>query len=247
MGLRRIIRKAIWKLIVTEKPALNNIDDMYQCYPTMKVIAQLNPTIKDIADQSWYFLNGTYDNLISKRAKLYAPYHIFYSRVGAYTYIAINSRISETNIGRFCSIGPNLLCGYGIHPTNGLSTSPMFYSTMRQNGFSLSKTNKIQERKRIHIGNDVFIGANVTILDGVTIGDGAIIGAGAVVSKDIPPYAVAVGCPIQIIKYRFEPHIIEELLRIKWWYMNQHQLKLVEKYFNDPEAFIQAVKDLKVK
>ena len=65
--------------------------------------------------------------------------------------------------------------------------------------------------------NDVFIGANVTVLDGVTVGDGAVIGAGAVVSKDIPAYAIAVGCPIKIIKYRFSQDQIEALLKIKWY------------------------------
>ena len=114
----------------------------------------------------------------------------------------------------------------------------MFYSTLKQNGTSFSSTNKIEERKLIIIGNDVFIGANVTILDGVTIGDGAVIGAGAVVSKDIPAYAIAVGCPIQIIKYRFSEEQIEKLLKIKWWDFNSEKIKEVEKYFFDINEFI---------
>jgi acetyltransferase-like isoleucine patch superfamily enzyme len=52
------------------------------------------------------------------------------------------------------------------------------------------------------IGNDVWIGANCSILGGVTIGDGAIIGAGSVVTKDIPAYAIAVGNPAKVKKYR---------------------------------------------
>lgn len=63
----------------------------------------------------------------------------------------------------------------------------------------------------------VFIGANVTILDGVTIGDGAVIGAGAVVTKDIPPYAVAVGVPAEVKKYRFDEKTIQKLLASQWW------------------------------
>lgn len=85
----------------------------------------------------------------------------------------------------------------------------------------------------------VFIGANVTILDGVTIGDGAVIGAGAVVSKDIPPYAIAVGCPIRILKYRFEPEQIHKLLKIKWWEFEDDKLQDVERMFFDINEFIE--------
>ena len=84
----------------------------------------------------------------------------------------------------------------------------------------------------------MFIGANVTVLDGVTIGDGAVIGAGAVVSKDIPPYAVAVGCPIKIIKYRFDEDTRNRLIELKWWNWNYDRLKDVEKYFFDVDTFL---------
>ena len=54
-------------------------------------------------------------------------------------------------------------------------------------------------------------------LGGVNIGNGVVIGAGSVVSKDIPPYAIAVGNPIKIIRYRFPLETIELLEQIKWW------------------------------
>jgi acetyltransferase-like isoleucine patch superfamily enzyme len=147
--------------------------------------------------------------------------------------------MSYTSVGKFCSIGPNLICGRGVHPTTGISTSPMFYSTRKQNGMTLSVEDKIEERKNISIGNDVFIGMNVSILDGVTIGDGAVIGAGAVVSKDIPPYAIAVGSPIKIIKYRFDEESIDKLLKIKWWDWADDKLNIVEKEFFDVNKFIE--------
>jgi acetyltransferase-like isoleucine patch superfamily enzyme len=56
--------------------------------------------------------------------------------------------------------------------------------------------------KGIKIGDDVWIGSHTTILDGVTIGKGAVIGAGAVVTRDIPPYSVAVGAPAKVKKKR---------------------------------------------
>jgi len=67
------------------------------------------------------------------------------------------------------------------------------------------------------IGNDVWIGQDATILPGVHIGDGVIIGANAVVAKDIPPYAIVVGNPGRVIKYRFDNKTIKLLLKLKWW------------------------------
>jgi acetyltransferase-like isoleucine patch superfamily enzyme len=57
-------------------------------------------------------------------------------------------------------------------------------------------------RQGIVIEDDCWLGHGVTVLDGVTIGKGSVIGAGAVVTKDIPPYSVAVGIPAKVIKSR---------------------------------------------
>lgn len=186
-----------------------------------------------------YFKNHFHKNVRGKNTVISSPYRISFSSIGDYSYIASNSILSLTTIGKFCSIGPNLVSGWGIHPINGISTAPMFYSTLKQNGTTLSNEDKIEERKPINIGNDVFIGANVTILDGVTIGDGAIIGAGAVVSKDIPDYAIAIGCPIQIKKYRFDEKVIELMKQIEWWNFSDDKLKEVEQFFFDIDKFIE--------
>ncbi|WP_224375496.1 acyltransferase [Clostridium perfringens] len=58
------------------------------------------------------------------------------------------------------------------------------------------------DEKQVKIGDGCWIGARVIILPGVTIGKGVVIGAGAVVSKNIPDYAVVVGNPAKIIKFR---------------------------------------------
>jgi len=157
--------------------------------------------------------------------------------IGDYSYLSGNAIVSNTNIGKFCSIGPNFFCGWGVHPTEGISTSPVFYSSKAK--FTFSKEDKIDEHPEINIGNDVFIGANVTVLEGVTIGDGAAIGAGAVVSKDIPPYAIAVGSPIQVKSFRFAEEQIQAMQRIQWWNFDDEKLKEVERYFFDIEWFIE--------
>lgn len=178
------------------------------------------------------------DSVIGHQVRIGRPAHIQSATIGDYTYVAHNSQISLATIGKFCSIGPNFFCGWGIYPVNGVSTSPMFYSTLRQNGIALARRNKVVERKEIQIGNDVFIGANVTVLDGVHIGDGAIIGAGAVVVEDIPPYAIAGGVPAKVIKYRFDRETIDKLTALQWWNSPERMLQLVEKHFFDLPAFL---------
>jgi maltose O-acetyltransferase len=56
--------------------------------------------------------------------------------------------------------------------------------------------------KPVVIGDDVWIGAHAVILPGVKIGEGAVIGAGAIVSTDVPDYAVVVGIPGRVVRFR---------------------------------------------
>jgi len=57
-------------------------------------------------------------------------------------------------------------------------------------------------KSRVRIGRDVWLGTKVTVARGVVIGDGTVVGANAVVTKDLPPYSVAVGVPARVIKDR---------------------------------------------
>jgi len=90
----------------------------------------------------------------------------------------------------------------------------------------------------IRIGNDVWVGEKSLIMDGITIGDGAIIGTRAVITKDVPPYAVVVGNPSVIKKYRFTPEQIESLLKIKWWDWDREIIRERVEDFKDIDVFI---------
>ena len=121
------------------------------------------------------------------------------------------------SIGKFCSIGENLLIYLGgNHRVDWISTYPFmsfhswFPEAMHLQGHPAAKGNVV-------IGNDVWIGADVTIMSGVTIGDGAVIGTKSVVAKDVPPYAVYVGNPARLARYRFDEKTIDTLLEIRWW------------------------------
>lgn len=76
----------------------------------------------------------------------------------------------------------------------------------RDHGLAKDKLIREQPHRKeaIYIGDDVWIGANVTVLKGVKIGNGAVVGAGSVVIKDIPEYAIVVGNPAKLIKYRHD-------------------------------------------
>ncbi|MEA3217281.1 MAG: hypothetical protein QOJ19_3437 [Acidimicrobiia bacterium] len=58
------------------------------------------------------------------------------------------------------------------------------------------------EEADVIIGRDVWLGARVMVTAGVTVGDGCIVGAGAIVTKDLPPYSIAVGAPAKVVGQR---------------------------------------------
>lgn len=137
---------------------------------------------------------------------------------GAFTYAQYGCNLGYLTIGRFCSIGPNVIIAHGEHPTDFLSMHPIFYEHSYLKGVAsfVSKT-LFNSHKQVHIGSDVWIGCNCYIKDGVTIGDGAAIGAGSIVTGDIPPYSIAVGVPARVIRNRFDDKTILRLLDLKWW------------------------------
>ncbi len=106
--------------------------------------------------------------------------------------------------------------------------------------------NKVHTKRNpdILIGNDVWIGANVLIMPGVKIGNGVIIGAGAVVIKDIPDYAIAVGIPAKVIKYRFNDQQIKLLNEVQWWNWDDDFIKAHINLFKDNELFFEHAKQI---
>ena len=133
--------------------------------------------------------------------------------VGAYTYIRSGCELHAIErIGRFCSIANNVIIGLAknTHPMHWLSTSIF-------NGKAYGQFLQDLESNPASIGHDCWIGRDVLIMEGVKIGNGAIIGARSVVIADVPPYAIVVGTPARIIRYRFDEGMIHRLEKIKWW------------------------------
>lgn len=143
-------------------------------------------------------------------------------------------------IGKFGSIGPNLniLTG-GEHWIDFVSSYPFpaFEEWKHMTSTWEHEVPTTQKDLGVSIGNDVWIGINVTIKPGITIGDGAVIGMGAVVVKDVEPYAIVGGNPAKLIRYRFSPEIIEQLLKIKWWEWSDDQIRERLPDMDDVENF----------
>jgi acetyltransferase-like isoleucine patch superfamily enzyme len=131
-------------------------------------------------------------------------------------------------IGAFCSINETAIIGVINHPIDLITTHPILYveesiigrevrGPIMNGNVNPIDILSIEKNHPIIIGNDVWIGANAVILPGVNIGNGAVIGAGAVVTKDVPDYAVVVGVPAKVLKYRFTHQQIEILNKVRWW------------------------------
>lgn len=153
--------------------------------------------------------------------------------VGPYTYGHESIQIfdwgegSKLSIGNYCSIASGLRVFLGgNHNILRVTTYPFghifedIFGSKKTAGHPLSNGD-------VRIGNDVWIGASSTIMSGVNVGDGAVIAANSHVVRDVRPYEIVGGNPIQHIRFRFSQEIIERLLELKWWDQPTNKIKKI--------------------
>ena len=126
-------------------------------------------------------------------------------------YVIIRSPISKFIIGEHSHLGPFtvvLTSKFGITLGNYVMVAP--HCVFAEGGHEYRNLNKPMllagefSTGPIVVEDDVWIGANCTILQNVRIGKGSIIGANSVVNRDVEPYAIVAGAPIEVIGSRIK-------------------------------------------
>ncbi|MBS0286833.1 MAG: acyltransferase [Proteobacteria bacterium] len=123
-------------------------------------------------------------------------------KIGDYT--SLQDRcilVGDIEVGRYCLFSLNVLIASGKHC---FDRKPHYLIRDQDELFLSEQYQQNKLSKKVIIEDDCWIGVNVVIMPGVRIGKGSIIGANSVVTKDIPPYSVAVGAPACVVKQRLE-------------------------------------------
>lgn len=182
---------------------------------------------------SFFFLvSSCFENLFAGLKSFY--YHLLWRRdnsenltqlgyiysynnisVGKYSYgklnVFSNQGTSKLIIHNFVAIGPDVdFILQEEHPLSNISIFPF-----KENALNIDRPEALSKGDII-IDDDVWIGQRATILSGVHIHQGAVVAAGAVVTHDVSPYAIVGGVPAKVIKYRFSPEIIAQLLKLDY-------------------------------
>ncbi len=161
---------------------------------------------------------------------------------GSYTYgrptVVFDYQGAVCTVGKYCSIAEDVTIFLGgEHHIDTVASYPfceLGVGAALVNGFS---------KGDVVIGSDVWIGQGAVILSGVTIGDGAVIGAAAVVASDVPPYAVMIGNPARILRYRFSEPQIAELLEVRWWDWERQRIEACAHLLSGPvDAFLESLR-----
>jgi acetyltransferase-like isoleucine patch superfamily enzyme len=108
------------------------------------------------------------------------------TNVGERVYLWAGDSSGRITIGKNCRLAPEVFVtasDYGMQPDELISK-------------------QARNERDVVVGDDVWLGARVFVGAGVTIGDGCVVSAGSVVTRDLPPYSIAVGNPARVVRRR---------------------------------------------
>ncbi len=184
------------------------------------------------------------------RNRITAGAKLLRSHLGLATYVGSRSLLTNTRIGRFSCIGPEVQTIIGAHPTRDfVSIHPAFFSTKRQAGFTFVPqelypefgTGRTESDCLVEIGSDVWIGHGARLMQGIKISHGAVIAAGSIVTKDVAPYMIVAGVPARPLRARFSDATISRLLATHWWELDFDQIARLAPHFSSAESLLQAM------
>jgi len=157
--------------------------------------------------------------------------HLWHADRGTYFDRNVNiiswSDVFHIYLGKYNSIGRD--CNFFLHANHRpdwVTTSSQLWGPVTPEIADMHMNMGHPSCKgHIVVENDVWIGAKSTIMSGVKIHNGSIVGANSTVTKDVPPYAIVVGNPARVVKYRFNERQVESLLKIQWWNWTEDRIK----------------------
>ena len=155
---------------------------------------------------------------------LYIELHGLHIGYGTYGGCWNNASMWWNNIriGNYCSFAGQVSLFPCDHPLNLFTTHPITYDTYSSGA---TEQRSFTDQPSLNIGHGVWFGNNSIVLSGCkSIGNGAVIGAGSVVTHDIPPYAIVVGNPARILRYRLNKEQIEKVEKTQWWLLDKDEL-----------------------
>lgn len=143
---------------------------------------------------------------------------------GAFSY-TIGPLEPQVEVGRYCSIARFQQWMGSDHPIDWASSSPVFHQSTMPAAERFRAVHGVTDQpppfpgidRTVRIGHDVWIGDAAMIAPGVQIGDGAVIGARTLVLEDVPPYAIVVGHPARVLRYRFAEALVARFQALAWW------------------------------
>lgn len=199
-------------------------------------------------------------NSIARGAQIAPETWVSGSEIGAGCQVAKGCKIyratlsGQVNVARYTSLwGPSILVsggGQGVEIgsfcsiAHHVSLQEQFHNSQRTTTYFIERnllkqpepSEALISKGPVRIGHDVWIGAGAQVLSGVTIGDGAIVAAGAIVTRDVAPYAVVAGNPARLIRYRFGPDRIAQLLDVQWWHWSEDRLRSEAAFLTEIQA-----------
>lgn len=145
------------------------------------------------------------------------------STLDDYSYVMERCDIVFASIGKFANIASEVRINPSNHPMDWVSQHHFLY---RRRMYGLHAEDHAaffnwRRRQRVSIGHDTWLGHRAIIMPGVRIGNGAVVGSGAIVTHDVPPYAIVVGAPARVLRYRFPDAIWRAIEATGWYYWGE--------------------------